>query len=147
MFGIPEASKTTPHRRRHAHPHPHPRFAQPVGERTDPLAHGAQYAHDSANRLINVDGVAQTWDANGNLLNEGGCILTPTICKSSPTRWHHSQVCRMRVQAQGEYAYDARSTEFTPILPKAFATAGLQNLRRVNNIIMSMSTGRSTPGS
>ncbi len=46
---------------------------------TDPLAHGIQYAHDSANRLTNMGGVAQTWDANGNLLNEGGCILIPIV--------------------------------------------------------------------
>jgi RHS repeat-associated protein len=29
------------------------------------------YTYDNANRLINVGGVAQTWDNNGNLLNDG----------------------------------------------------------------------------
>jgi RHS repeat-associated protein len=29
------------------------------------------YAYDSANRLTNAGGVAQTWDNNGNLLNDG----------------------------------------------------------------------------
>jgi len=29
------------------------------------------YTYDTANRLINVNGVAYTWDANGNLLNDG----------------------------------------------------------------------------
>ena len=29
------------------------------------------YAYDDANRLISVDGMAYTWDNNGNLLNDG----------------------------------------------------------------------------
>ena len=29
------------------------------------------YQYDDANRLISVDGVAYTWDDNGNLLNDG----------------------------------------------------------------------------
>jgi hypothetical protein len=30
-----------------------------------------QGERDAANRLVNVDGVDYTWDANGNLLNDG----------------------------------------------------------------------------
>ena len=30
-----------------------------------------QYEYDAANRLTNVNGVAYTWDANGNLLSDG----------------------------------------------------------------------------
>jgi YD repeat-containing protein len=33
-------------------------------------------AYDIANRLIEVDGVPYTWDANGNLLNDGASIYT-----------------------------------------------------------------------
>jgi hypothetical protein len=29
------------------------------------------YTYDIANRLVNVGGMAQTWDNNGNLLNDG----------------------------------------------------------------------------
>jgi YD repeat-containing protein len=29
------------------------------------------YSYDDANRLTSVDGVDYTWDANGNLLNDG----------------------------------------------------------------------------
>jgi RHS repeat-associated protein len=34
------------------------------------------YAYDIANRLIEVDGVAYTWDANGNLLDDGVSAYT-----------------------------------------------------------------------
>ncbi len=36
------------------------------------------YAYDAANRLTNVDGVAYTWDDNGNLLNDGSKTYTYT---------------------------------------------------------------------
>jgi RHS repeat-associated protein len=44
-----------------------------VGNRLsqDTLAGPNTYGYDIANRLIEVDGVAYTWDANGNLLNDG----------------------------------------------------------------------------
>ncbi|OGO16510.1 MAG: hypothetical protein A2Z14_07270 [Chloroflexi bacterium RBG_16_48_8] len=29
------------------------------------------YAYDAANRLVEVDGITYTWDANGDLLNDG----------------------------------------------------------------------------
>jgi len=44
-----------------------------VGNRLEQETHEgtSTYAYDAANRLINVDGVAYTWSANGNLLNDG----------------------------------------------------------------------------
>ncbi len=36
------------------------------------------YAYDAANRLTNVDGVAYTWDDNGNLLSDGSKTYTYT---------------------------------------------------------------------
>ncbi len=36
------------------------------------------YAYDAANRLTNVDGVAYTWDNNGNLLSDGSKTYTYT---------------------------------------------------------------------
>ncbi len=35
------------------------------------LPSAVDYAYDEANRLISVDGVNYSWDANGNLLNDG----------------------------------------------------------------------------
>jgi RHS repeat-associated protein len=44
-----------------------------VGNRLtqETLAGTNSYVYDIANRLIEVDGVSYTWDANGNLLNDG----------------------------------------------------------------------------
>ncbi|MBI5649759.1 MAG: hypothetical protein HZC40_04815 [Chloroflexi bacterium] len=41
-------------------------------------ANGAltNYAYDNANRLTNVNGQQYTWDANGNLLNDGTRTFT-----------------------------------------------------------------------
>ena len=49
-----------------------------VGNRLtqDTLAGTNTYAYDIANRLGEVDGVPYTWDANGNLLNDGASIYT-----------------------------------------------------------------------
>jgi RHS repeat-associated protein len=45
----------------------------PVGNRLRQETHNNTniFTYDAANRLIEVDGVAYTWDANGNLLNDG----------------------------------------------------------------------------
>jgi RHS repeat-associated protein len=44
-----------------------------VGNRLLQETHNATnvYAYDAANRLVEVDGVAYNWDANGNLLDDG----------------------------------------------------------------------------
>jgi len=39
-------------------------------------ATSTQYTYDPANRLVEVDGVAYTWDANGNLLSDGSRTFT-----------------------------------------------------------------------
>jgi RHS repeat-associated protein len=50
------------------------------------------YGYDTANRLTGIDGVSQTWDANGNLLNDGVNTYTydpanrlSTVSGSAPT--------------------------------------------------------------
>jgi RHS repeat-associated protein len=40
------------------------------------LLSAVDYAYDEANRLTSVDNVAYTWDANGNLLNDGANTYT-----------------------------------------------------------------------
>jgi hypothetical protein len=54
----------------------------PVGKRLmqDNRFHGittnTDYLYDAANRLTNVNDQAYTWDANGNLLDDGLCRFT-----------------------------------------------------------------------
>jgi len=45
-----------------------------LNEETDEST--STYTYDIANRLIDVDGVATTWDANGNLLSDGASTYT-----------------------------------------------------------------------
>jgi RHS repeat-associated protein len=50
----------------------------PVGNRLtqETLSGTNTYVYDAANRLVEVDGVAFSWDANGNLLSDGGRAFT-----------------------------------------------------------------------
>jgi RHS repeat-associated protein len=57
------------------------------------LAGMNNYVYDIANRLIEVDGVSYTWDANGNLLNDGMRTYT----------YNHAN--RLTGVAQGDDAY------------------------------------------
>ncbi|MBI5304208.1 MAG: hypothetical protein HY868_18900 [Chloroflexi bacterium] len=66
-----------------------------VGNRLTQTANGAAttYAYDNANRLTSANGQAYTWDANGNLLNDG----LPTYA--------YDQANRLKTATQGANTY------------------------------------------
>ncbi|MBN1148489.1 MAG: hypothetical protein JXA78_14620 [Anaerolineales bacterium] len=44
------------------------------------------YLYNSADQLTSANGVAHTWDANGNLLHDG-VILIPTAARTGWFQW------------------------------------------------------------